>query len=108
MNARTRRLLGAAAIMAAAATNVFAPAPAIADDPTGWIAPGGGELWIPNEFGVEPHRPMFGAIAGVALSRSLAFEARGIYAKAGFRLVHEEPYHGFGHDLVSETWEMEL
>jgi len=82
VNARTRRLLGAAAIVAAAATNVFAPGSAIADDPTGWIAPGGGELWIPNEFGVEPHRPMFGAIAGMALSRSLALEARGIYAKS--------------------------
>jgi len=82
VNARMRRLLGAAAIVAAAVANAIAPGSASADDPTGWIAPGGGELWIPNELGVEPHHPMFGAIAGVALSRSLALEARGIYAKS--------------------------
>lgn len=34
--------------------------------------------------------------------------ARHIYKLAGFQLVHEEPYHGFGHDLVSETWELKL
>jgi N-acetylglutamate synthase-like GNAT family acetyltransferase len=34
--------------------------------------------------------------------------ARHIYERAGFRLVHSEPYHDFGHDLVSETWELKL
>ena len=34
--------------------------------------------------------------------------ARAIYAKRGFRLVKSEPYHGFGHDLVGETWELRL
>jgi GNAT superfamily N-acetyltransferase len=34
--------------------------------------------------------------------------ARHIYERAGFRLVHAEPYHDFGHDLVSETWELAL
>ncbi|MGH7628716.1 MAG: bifunctional helix-turn-helix transcriptional regulator/GNAT family N-acetyltransferase [Gemmatimonadales bacterium] len=34
--------------------------------------------------------------------------ARGIYRKAGFRLVKEEPHHSFGHDLVGETWELAL
>jgi len=28
--------------------------------------------------------------------------------EAGFRLTHEEPYHGFGHDLVGETWDLDL
>lgn len=32
--------------------------------------------------------------------------ARAIYAKRGFRLTKSEPYHGFGHDLVGETWEL--
>lgn len=34
--------------------------------------------------------------------------ARHIYRKAGFRLVLEEPHHSFGHDLIAETWELEL
>jgi GNAT superfamily N-acetyltransferase len=34
--------------------------------------------------------------------------ARGLYASAGFRMIHEEPYRGFGHDLVGETWERAL
>jgi DNA-binding MarR family transcriptional regulator/N-acetylglutamate synthase-like GNAT family acetyltransferase len=31
-----------------------------------------------------------------------------IYQKAGFRLVHEESHHSFGHDLVAQTWELTL
>ena len=34
--------------------------------------------------------------------------ARGIYRKCGYRLVHSEPHHSFGHDLVGETWELAL
>lgn len=34
--------------------------------------------------------------------------ARHIYEKADFRLVHEEPHHSFGHDLIAQTWELKL
>ena len=34
--------------------------------------------------------------------------ARHVYQEAGFSLVHEEPHHSWGHDLIAETWEMRL
>jgi DNA-binding MarR family transcriptional regulator/GNAT superfamily N-acetyltransferase len=41
-------------------------------------------------------------------TQSILVEARGIYTRAGFRRVAEEPHHSFGVDLIGETWEMEL
>jgi len=34
--------------------------------------------------------------------------ARHIYEKTGFTLVAREAHHSFGHDLVGETWELDL
>jgi ribosomal protein S18 acetylase RimI-like enzyme len=34
--------------------------------------------------------------------------ARHLYEEAGFRRTASEPHHSFGHDLVAETWELEL
>lgn len=41
-------------------------------------------------------------------TNSVLLAARGIYERAGFRLVRAEPHHSFGHDLVGEAWELEL
>lgn len=35
-------------------------------------------------------------------------DARHIYQKTGFTLVTQEAHHSFGHDLIGETWELEL
>ena len=41
-------------------------------------------------------------------TQSILVAARGIYQRAGFVRVNEEPHHSFGVDLVGETWEMKL
>lgn len=41
-------------------------------------------------------------------TNSVLVEARRIYKKTGFKLIDQEGYHGFGQDLVGETWELLL
>jgi GNAT superfamily N-acetyltransferase len=44
----------------------------------------------------------------VLWTNSCLTAARTIYAQRGFALVHSEAHHGYGHDLVGETWELAL
>ena len=41
-------------------------------------------------------------------TNSVLHSARRIYESSGFRMLNEEKHHSFGHDLVSQTWEVEL
>jgi DNA-binding MarR family transcriptional regulator/GNAT superfamily N-acetyltransferase len=41
-------------------------------------------------------------------TQSILLAARHIYKSAGFVQVASEPHRSFGHDLIGETWELEL
>lgn len=41
-------------------------------------------------------------------TNSVLLPARHIYRSFGFRIVKEEQHHSYGHDLVGETWELDL
>ena len=41
-------------------------------------------------------------------TNSVLVEARHIYQKTGFTLIEQEAHHSFGHDLIGETWELDV
>ena len=41
-------------------------------------------------------------------TNSVLTSARKIYEAEGYRLVREEPHNSFGHDLVGQTWQLDL
>jgi DNA-binding MarR family transcriptional regulator/N-acetylglutamate synthase-like GNAT family acetyltransferase len=41
-------------------------------------------------------------------TNSVLLEACHIYQKTGFKLTEQEEHHSFGHDLIRETWELNL
>ena len=44
----------------------------------------------------------------VLLTYDVLADARRIYQRAGFGLVHEEPVHRYGHDLTEQEWARDL
>jgi OmpA-OmpF porin, OOP family len=58
------------------------PGISAAQEPSVWLMPGGGIMWIPNELPVKANRPFFGGLLGFKLGSSSALELRGSYASS--------------------------
>ena len=63
-----------------------------------------------REFGnrILKEKVESGAEGTLLWTNSVLLAARGIYEKAGYKLVKAEKHHSFGHNLIGETWELDL
>lgn len=77
-----RRGVVSRALLVSLALLFHIPCTAAAEQGSFWVVPGGGVVWLPNEFLVKPSRPEFGAILGARLSPKWALEAHGTYIKS--------------------------
>ena len=65
------------------------------------------KLW-PLDRHVAIARRKTGVLPDALWTNDVLVSARRIYQAVGFRLTHEERHRSFGHDLVGQTWEIDL
>jgi outer membrane protein OmpA-like peptidoglycan-associated protein len=63
-------------ILLAASFVLMLPVVALADTSAGWLAPGGGAVWPPAEYGTDDPLGTFGGIAGLRMTPAWALEVR--------------------------------
>jgi DNA-binding MarR family transcriptional regulator/GNAT superfamily N-acetyltransferase len=102
--------VGSAFLVQARDNATHAPMPGVAQLRMLLVEPAARGLGIGQRLVDECER--FARQAGyrkiVLWTNSVLLAARGIYAKAGYRLVASEAHTSFGHALVGETWELDL
>jgi hypothetical protein len=66
--------------------------------------PASGADWSPHASLARANS----AIASSLYGPTTSWSPRRIYKAEGFCLISEAPHHSFGHDLVGQTWTLDL